>query len=290
MLRWRSVLALAIFGLALGACSGGGGNASVSSTDADYINRVLLFVSNCNAGKAIDNQALGHQLEQQAKDWNSIRPPSSLATLHAAYGSALSKAGAGYLQASTATSALAGAAAAFDASRRAYRDWYAAFSKKYASELFTVEGAAMEPAFSNGQVVAIRPVAEPIKRWDIAIFKFPLDPTRNFIKRVVALPGETVEVRGETIYVNGAVAVGDVYAKETPNYTYAARVVPAGMYWVLGDNRRNSFDSHAWAGSCAGQQACDPCRTAQQCDFVPGANILGVLPADTRGCKSSASG
>lgn len=289
MVRWRSILALLAVGLVFAACTGGG-KPSVNNSDADYINRVLLSVSSCNAGKAIDNQALGHLLEQQAKDWNSIRPPSSLATLHEAYGSALSKAGAGYLQASTATSALAGAAAAFDASRRAYRDWYAAFSKKYAAELFTVEGAAMEPTLSNGQLVAIRPVAEPIKRWDVAVFKFPLDPSRDFIKRVVALPGETVEVRDEKIYVNGAVVDGDVYAKDTPNYTYAPRVVPADMYWVLGDNRRNSFDSHAWGGSCAGQQACEPCRTAQQCDFVPKANILGVLPADAKGCKSSASG
>jgi signal peptidase I len=263
--------------LAFAACFGGG-ETSVSNVDADYMNRVLPFVSGCKTGQAIDNQALGHILEQQAGDWNSIRPPSSLATLHEAYGRALAAAGAAFLQPGTATSALNEASGLFDASRRAYNEWYAAFSAKYGAELFSVEGSAMEPTFSNGEFVAIRPAEEPIKRWDVAVFKFPLDTSRDFIKRVVGLPGETIEVRDEKIYVNGAVVEGDAYANETPNYTYAAKTVPADSYWVLGDNRRNSFDSHAWGNSCPGRE----------CDFVPKNLILGVLAADTKGCKSSA--
>jgi signal peptidase I len=286
-MRLHPVFLLLAIGLVFAACSGGGGKTSSSAADADYINRVIPFVVGCNAGQAVDNQALGHILEQQASDWNSIRPPSSLASLHKAYGTALSKAGTAYLEPSTATAALAEAAAAFDASRKAYNDWYTAFSAKYSAALFTVEGSAMEPTFTNGEVVDMRPLEEPINRWDVVVFRFPLDPSRDFIKRVVALPGETVEVRNDEIYVNGTVVSGDVYGKDTPNYTYAPKTVPSGSYWVLGDNRRNSFDSHAWGDSCAAQPACDFCRAQQQCDFVPKVDILGVLPAAAKGCKSS---
>jgi signal peptidase I len=280
-MRLRSTLILLTIALAFAACSDRGGKTSVSNADADYINLILPFVNGCDAGQASDNQALGHLLEQQASDWNSIHPPSSLATLHEAYGSALSKAGAAFLQASTATSALADASQSFDASRRAYNDWYTAFSAKYRAELFSVEGSAMEPTFSNGEFVAVGPVKEPIKRWDVLVFKFPLDTSRDFIKRVVGLPGETIEVRDSKIYANGAVVDGDIYAKDTPNYTYAAKTVPPDQYFVLGDNRRNSLDSHAWGSSCAPEQ---------NCDFLTANLILGVLPADTRGCKSRSSG
>lgn len=276
-MRWRSILILLAIGLASAACSDGAGKSSSANSDAEYVNRVIPFVSGCNAGQPTDGRALGRILEEQASDWNSMHPPSSLTILHEAYGSALSKAGTSFLQADTTTAGLTEAYGLFDASRKAYKDWYAAFSAMYGAGLFSVEGSAMEPTFSNGEFVAIRPPDEPIKRWDVAVFKFPLDPSRDFIKRVVGLPGETIEVRNGEIYVNGAILDGDVYAKDTPNYSYAPKTVPADSYWVLGDNRRNSFDSHAWGNSCPGKE----------CDFVPKDLILGILPADTKGCKSS---
>lgn len=276
MFRLRSVFALLVLALAVGACSGGD-KPSVSKGDAAYIDQVIPFISGCSSEQATDNAALGRILKQRSNAWNAIHPPSNFASLHDAYARALEKAADDYSSAaSNTTTPDQKAALSFNDSLSAFFVWYAAFKARFGPSLFTVEGASMEPAFGDGTTVAIHEPASPIERWQLAIFKFPLDLSRNFIKRVVALPGETIEVRDENIYVNGAVAAGDIYAKDAPNYSYSERTVPADMYWVLGDNRRNSFDSHAWGASCA----------QQQCDFVPRNLILGVLPPDTKGCTT----
>jgi signal peptidase I len=103
------------------------------------------------------------------------------------------------------------------------------------------------------------------KRGDIVVFRFPLSPDRDFIKRVIGVPGDTVEVKDEKVFING-VALEEDYILSTPNYTYGPTVVPEGKYFVLGDNRRNSYDSHAWASGCAVDEGCE---------FVPEENIIG---------------
>jgi signal peptidase I len=160
----------------------------------------------------------------------------------------------------------------------AFAEWRDEFEKYYDVRLFQVEGQSMEPSFHDKSTFVFKKydASNSIQRWSITIFQFPLDPSRDFVKRVVGLPGETIEVRNSNIYVNGAAVEGDTYAKDAPNYTYGPKTVPFGMYFVLGDNRRNSLDSHAWGNSCSPQQVCD---------FVPTENILGVLPADTTACK-----
>ena len=82
------------------------------------------------------------------------------------------------------------------------------------------------------------------QRGDVIVFKFHLDPSRDFIKRVIGVPGDTVEVRDAKVWINGSPLVED-YINAAPNYTYGPKTVPEGHYFVLGDNRRNSFDSHA---------------------------------------------
>jgi len=69
----------------------------------------------------------------------------------------------------------------------------------------------------------------------------------------------------DAVFINGS-RLEENYILATPNYTYGPKTVPEGHYFVLGDNRRNSFDSHQWASSCPEQQ---------QCDFVPEENIIG---------------
>ncbi len=66
-----------------------------------------------------------------------------------------------------------------------------------------------------------------------------------FIKRVIGLPGERVEVKGGRVYVNGK-PLSEKYIEEQPQYTYGPVTVPANSYLVLGDNRNNSYDSHYW--------------------------------------------
>ncbi len=95
-------------------------------------------------------------------------------------------------------------------------------------------------------------------RGDIIVFNSPTEP-KDFIKRVIALEGETLEIRPDPdpigrpgspcgdcgVYVNG-VRLDEPYIKETPNYRVEPMVVPKGYVYVLGDNRRNSTDSHAF--------------------------------------------
>ena len=111
-----------------------------------------------------------------------------------------------------------------------------------------------------------------VRRGDVIVFKFPEDPSRDFIKRVIGLPGETVAVRGKGVYVNGKL-LHESYttfirdemdpaaaaappppenfdqAPATDNFRdgYGPEVVPAGRVFVLGDNRDNSRDSRFWS-------------------------------------------
>lgn len=91
---------------------------------------------------------------------------------------------------------------------------------------------------------AIYVFGEP-QRGDIVVFRYPKDPSRDFIKRVIALPGDTVEIRQGKVYVNGQY-VDEAYINETANYSWSPRKMELGEYFVLGDNRNNSSDSHVW--------------------------------------------
>ena len=84
------------------------------------------------------------------------------------------------------------------------------------------------------------------KRGDVIVFKAPNAPNRDFIKRVIAMPGETVEVRAEGVYINGQF-LDEPYIKEKQHHsTFAQQMVPAGHLFVLGDNRNNSSDSRVF--------------------------------------------
>lgn len=87
------------------------------------------------------------------------------------------------------------------------------------------------------------------QRGDIIIFKFPDDETKNYVKRVIGLPGEVVTIREAKVYIDGSmVPLEENYLKEewtvdTGPYTFE---VPEGAYFVLGDNRNNSYDARCW--------------------------------------------
>jgi signal peptidase I len=94
------------------------------------------------------------------------------------------------------------------------------------------------------------------RRGDVIVFKYPNDESRDFIKRIVAVGGETVQVRDDRVYVNGQlleepyVRPGSIPAQPsgTCRYLYACEptLVPPGAYFVMGDNRDNSQDSRYW--------------------------------------------
>ncbi len=109
-----------------------------------------------------------------------------------------------------------------------------------------VEGSSMLPGLENNQrlivVKAVYHFRTP-QRGDIIIIHPPVAPTKQWVKRVIGLPGDIVEIKNHTVYVNN-VALKEPYINETPNYTMIPYTVEAGHYFVLGDNRNNSTDSH----------------------------------------------
>lgn len=88
--------------------------------------------------------------------------------------------------------------------------------------------------------------AYPPRRNDIVVFHPPLPgENREFIKRVIGLPGETLNVHDGKVFINGQ-ALSEAYIKSPPDYRFGPISIPKGDYLVFGDNRRNSEDSHAW--------------------------------------------
>ena len=82
------------------------------------------------------------------------------------------------------------------------------------------------------------------QRFDIIIFRYPDDESQLFIKRIIGLPGETVEIRDGKIYLNGSdEPLEDVQTKETMVGSFGPYTVPENSYFVMGDNRNNSKDS-----------------------------------------------
>jgi signal peptidase I len=115
-------------------------------------------------------------------------------------------------------------------------------------QTYEVFMTSMEPNFHEGQRVVVNKasywhwVGEP-ERGDVIIFKAPNGSNEDFIKRVIGLPGDTVEIKNGAVYVNG-VKLDEPYVMNDPDYTMAKEKIPAGKYFVLGDNRNHSNDSH----------------------------------------------
>ena len=117
-----------------------------------------------------------------------------------------------------------------------------------------VDGHSMDDTLSDGEIMFVTKYeytsvfgsaifGEP-QRFDIVICHYPDRGNTNFVKRVVGLPGDTVEIKSDGyLYVNGE-KYEETYLTHRPNYTMKEYTVPEGYYFVLGDNRSNSNDSH----------------------------------------------
>ena len=135
---------------------------------------------------------------------------------------------------------------------------------------FRVEQRSMEPTLREGQYLLVNraaylnlgailarraSAAEPEldsvplfgspARGDLVVLRHPDRPGQHLIKRVVGLPGETVEVRGRRLSIGG-VPLDEPYLVTPPSYELPPQVIPAGRFFVLGDNRNNSHDSHVF--------------------------------------------
>ena len=93
---------------------------------------------------------------------------------------------------------------------------------------------------------ALLPVRD-VRRGDVIVFKFPAEPEVDYIKRVIGLPGDTLEIRRGVVYANGQ-RVDDPFVKEAYRLpdTFEPFTVPEGRYWVMGDHRDRSSDSRVW--------------------------------------------
>ncbi len=120
-----------------------------------------------------------------------------------------------------------------------------------------VENISMKPTLQPGEFILVNKLAYRVGslgHGDIIVFHYPLNPSEDYIKRVIGLPGDTVDVRGGTVYVNGQ-GLDENYIAAKPTYDGEWKV-PQNAVFVLGDNRNQSSDSHSWG-------------------FVPLQNIVG---------------
>jgi signal peptidase I len=144
--------------------------------------------------------------------------------------------------------------------------------RQFVAEARFIPSGSMEPTLQIDDRLIVDKVSYRFKspeRGDIVVF----DPTKEleakyqdaFIKRIVGIPGDKVEVKDGKVYINNKVQKEN-YIKEEPRYNKPSVIVPTNQYLVLGDNRNNSFDSHLWSEKKPG----DPFWA-----FVPREKIIG---------------
>jgi signal peptidase I len=110
-----------------------------------------------------------------------------------------------------------------------------------------VDGTSMVPTLQDGEFVLVNKLSYKIgdvSRGDIIVFHYPVNPQEDLIKRVMGLPGDHVKVQDGQVYVND-IMLNESYIAARPTYAGEWQV-PEDSYFVLGDNRNNSSDSHSW--------------------------------------------
>lgn len=118
----------------------------------------------------------------------------------------------------------------------------------FAVQSYRVQGISMEPGLHDGEYVLVNKIAylfHPPERGDIIVFHYPLSTNTDFIKRVIALPGDTVTYNSNTVWVDG-VKLNEPFVSQEVNFEAKTWTVPPGNYFVMGDNRPASDDSRTW--------------------------------------------
>ena len=110
-----------------------------------------------------------------------------------------------------------------------------------------VESISMLETVKPGELLMVSKLAyrnDNYQRGDIVVFHYPGDPNEDYIKRVIGIPGDTVTIQNERVWINGNLLI-EPYIRENPEYQ-GQWVVPENSLFVLGDNRNQSSDSHEW--------------------------------------------
>jgi signal peptidase I len=115
---------------------------------------------------------------------------------------------------------------------------------------YRIESHSMEPNFYEGQFILVNKLAYRLgspQRGDVIVFQNPNNPDEDYIKRVIALPGDTLEIRDQHIIINGEVQDEPYPLNEfQPNTVYGPEVIQPNHLFVMGDNRPNSRDSRSF--------------------------------------------
>jgi signal peptidase I len=120
----------------------------------------------------------------------------------------------------------------------------------FVAQAFRVQGTSMEPLLLDGERIVVNKFIyrfQSIERGDVVVFWYPRDPSVSFIKRVVGLPGDLVEIRAGRLVVNGMPAREEYLPASFRDVdNLPPTEVRKGYYFVLGDHRRSSNDSRSW--------------------------------------------
>ncbi len=146
----------------------------------------------------------------------------------------------------------------------------ALFIRSFVVQAFKIPSGSMKPTLQIGDHILVNkftygvdlpftditiiPGGQP-ERGDIIVFEYPVEPDKDFIKRVIGVPGDVVEIKNKDVYVNGE-RLEQGYTMHTENHiipgektkrdNFGPVTVPENEYFVLGDNRDNSYDSRFW--------------------------------------------
>ena len=125
----------------------------------------------------------------------------------------------------------------------------------FVAQPFIVSGASMETTFSTGQYLIVDQLTyhfEDPKRGEVIVFRYPKDPSKFFIKRVIGIPGDTIDVAGSEVKItnnehpDGVVLKEDEYVRSMRPGTTLTEILGEHEYFVMGDNRDASSDSRSW--------------------------------------------
>ena len=137
------------------------------------------------------------------------------------------------------------------------KDWFGDFVKAlifflllqtYVAQGFVIEGSCMEPELHSHEKIMVNKMIYHVKEpevGEVVVFTYPYEPGKDFVKRVVGVPGDEIAIKDGYLFRNGK-KMNESFVKEYVFGNYGPLKIPEGKLCVMGDNRNNSHDSRAW--------------------------------------------